>query len=84
MIKFPYSPKKYIMYLYRSLHSVYRNLDLMHKHYRPASNMTDEDIQKYRRIRYNECLRQINNIRSSMNLEPVKGDLTINKCVKGM
>lgn len=65
MIELEYSPKFHIQALYRSIALVYYDFESMSEHYRPAANMEDFDIRKWRKVRFNECIRQINLIRES-------------------
>lgn len=56
----------------------------MFEHYRPAENMADFDIRKWRRVRFNECIRQINLIRESKGLNSVKENATLSECIEGL
>lgn len=84
MIELAYSPKLHIQALYRSIALVYYDFESMFEHYRPAANMADFDIRKWRRVRFNECIRQINLIRESKGLNPVKENATLSECIEGL
>lgn len=84
MSKLPYSPKTHVQYLYRSLYMVYYDFESMFAHYRPAANMSEFDLVKYRKVRFRECIRQINIIRESKNLNPVSETATLNECIQGL
>lgn len=84
MSKLTYSPKTHVQYLYRSLYMVYYDFESMFAHYRPAANMAEFDLVKYRKVRFRECIRQINIIRESKNLNPVSETATLNECIQGL
>lgn len=84
MIELEYSPKLHIQALYRSISLVYYDFESMFEHYRPAANMADFDNRKWRRVRFNECIRQINLIRESKGLNPVKENATLTECTEGL
>lgn len=56
----------------------------MSDHYRPAANMADFDIRKWRKVRFNECIRQINLIREFKGLNSVKENATLSECIEGL
>ena len=74
MIELEYSPKLHIQALYRSISLVYYDFESMFEHYRPAANMADFDIRKWRRVRFNEC----------KGLNPVKKNATLSECIEGL
>lgn len=53
MIELEYSPKLHVQALYRSIALVYYDFESMSEHYRPAANMADFDIRKWRKVRFN-------------------------------
>lgn len=84
MIELAYSPKLHVQALYRSISLVYYDFESMSEHYRPAANMADFDIRKWRKVRFNECIRQINLIRESKGLNSVKENATLSECIEGL